>query len=114
MFLAVVAEETMVNQFLGDTMKITEKTRCWICHRSSKELKNAIETYWKSGYLGKDMDLDACFELMNLRAIGSKEKTRIPVCVICSQLILQYVLAYLRDNLEVTVKTKDPKVSINL
>lgn len=95
-------------------MRITEKTKCWICRRNSKELKKVIEAYWESGELGKDMDLDACFEIVNVEKICSKEKMQIPVCIMCSQLILQYVLRYLKDNLEVVVKTEQPKVSINL
>lgn len=94
--------------------RITEKTKCWICGRNSKELKKIIEAYWESGELGKDMDLDACFEIISIEKICSKEKMQIPVCHICSQLILRYVLEYLKANLEVVVKTEQPKVSINL
>lgn len=96
-------------------MKITDKTCCWICGRSSKELKNAVEAYWESGELGKDVGLDACFEIFNITELASgRGKMPIPVCRICIQLILQPVLAYLKDNLEVNVKTIDPEVSINL
>jgi len=95
-------------------MKITEKTKCWICGRNSEELKNAIEAYWESGELGKDMGLDACFEIVSIEKFCSKEKMQIPICAICSQLILQYVIDYIKENLEVIVKTEQPKVSINL
>lgn len=95
------------------TIKISEKTKCWICGRNSKQLKKAIESYWQSGELGKDMDLDACFEIFNLEKF-SGYKMQIPICVICSQLVLQYVLEYLKDNLEVDIEIEKPKVSINV
>lgn len=95
------------------TMEITEKTKCWICGRNSKQLKKAIESYWESGELGKDMDIDACFEIFDLEK-PSGDKMRIPICIICSQSILQYILEYLKDNLEVAVEIEKPKVSINI
>jgi len=95
-------------------MRLTRKTKCWICGRSSEELKKTIEAYWESGELGKDMDLEACFEVIAIEKFASKEKIQIPVCIMCSQLILEHVLGYLKENLEVIVKTEQPKVSINI
>ena len=99
------------------TMKITEKTKCWICGRNSKQLKKTIESYWESGELGKDIDIDACFELFDLEK-PSGNKMQIPICIVCSLIcsksMLQYILEYLKDNLEVTVEIQKPKVSINI
>jgi len=99
---------------LGEAMQITEKTKCWICGRNPEELKNAIEAYWESGELRKDMSLDACFEIVSIEKFCSKKKMQIPVCIICLQVTLQYILDHLRDHLEVVVTTEQPRVSINL
>jgi len=81
-------------------MEITEKTRCWICRRNRRELKKAVEAYWKKEKLGKnlyielmrnDLYLDACFENISIKKRGSREKMQIPVCIICAELISQYV-----------------------
>jgi len=85
-------------------VKITEKTKCWICGRNSKELKNAIEAYWESGELGKDMGLDACFKIIDVEKLLSEEKISIPICTICYQLVLQYIRTYLRNNMEIAIK----------
>lgn len=100
--------------FWVKTVKITEKTRCWICGRNSKELKNVVEAYWQSGELGKDIGLDACFEIVSIKKTMSNERIRIPICAICSQLMLEYVIRYIKENLEVVVKVEQPKVSIKL
>lgn len=99
---------------MGDSMKISDKTCCWICGRNWKELKNVVEMYWESGEMTKDRGINAFFEIIDLEKMVSREKIQIPVCVICSQLMLQRILAYLRDNLEIVVKTENPKISINL
>ncbi|MEM3697895.1 MAG: hypothetical protein QXZ02_04150 [Candidatus Bathyarchaeia archaeon] len=95
-------------------MKISEKTRCWICGRNSRELKNTIEAYWENGELEKDMDVNACFEIVSIKKFYSEEQMKIPICTICSQLMLQYISVYLKENLEVVVKIEQPKVSISI
>jgi len=94
-------------------MKATEKTKCWICGRTATELKKTAEAFWESGEIGKDINLDACFEIVEIRKACSKQRMQIPVCIICSQVILEYVLVYLRNEMEVVVKMKQPKVSVN-
>jgi hypothetical protein len=74
-------------------------------------LKDVVEIYWESG---ENLGIDACFEIISIEKPASGKKMEIPVCQICSQMILQYPLDYLRDNLEVTVKAKDPEVKITL
>ncbi|MGB9756178.1 MAG: hypothetical protein ACPLVJ_00130 [Candidatus Bathyarchaeales archaeon] len=105
---------TLMDAFWVKTVKITEKTKCWICGRNSKELKNVIEAYWQSGELGKDMGLDACFEIVSIKKMMSNERIQIPICAICSQLMLEYVIRYIKENLEVVVKVEQPKVSTQL
>jgi hypothetical protein len=95
-------------------MKTTEKTTCWICGRNQTELKKATEAFWESGELGKDIRIDACFEIIKIRKACSKQRMRIPVCIICSQVILEYVLVHLRNEMETVVKMKQPEVSVNL
>jgi len=97
---------------MGDTVKITKKTRCWICGRNSEQLKNVIEAYWESGELGKNMNFDACFEIVSIEKFCSNEKMQIPICQICSALILQHVVGYLAEELEVTVEIPKPKVKV--
>lgn len=94
--------------------KLTPETKCWMCGRSSKELAKTVETYWKSGKLGEDMELDACFEIIDITTYNFKEKIHVPVCIICSKSLLQYTLTYLRDKLKIDVSLDKPKVSINL
>ncbi len=97
-----------------NAMKISEKTCCWICGRNPKELKNAVETYWESGEPTRNIAIDVGFDIIDLERFASEEKMQIPVCIICSQLVLQRVLAYLKENLEVTVRIEQPEASINL
>jgi len=98
-------------------VEITGKTKCWICGRNSTQLKKAVESYLESGELGKDIDIEACFTIVNIEK-PSGDKMQIPVCIICSltlfQSMLQHVLEYLKDNLEVTVEIEKPRVSISL
>lgn len=89
---------------MGEKMQISEKTRCWICDRNSRELKKIVETYWESGELGKDMGLDACFKIIDVEKVLSEEKIPIPICTICYQLVLQYIRTYLRNNMEITIE----------
>jgi len=85
-------------------MHLSEKTRCWICDRNSKELKKIAETYWESGELGKDMGLDACFKIIEVEKILSEEKIPIPICIMCYQLVLQHIRTYLRNNMKIAIK----------
>lgn len=103
-------------------MQPIENTKCWICGKVRKELEKTVREYWQNEKLNKnlyielmknDLYMDACFETIAIRKRGSKQKMQIPVCVICSLLIRQYVLECLRHHLEVVVKTKQPDASIN-
>lgn len=85
-------------------MQISEKTRCWICDRNAKELKEAVETYWESGELKKDMDLGAYLKTVDLEKVLSRETMPIPICTICNQIMLQLLRDYLRENLKIAVK----------
>lgn len=94
-------------------MQQLENTKCWICGRSRKELENVVREYWKNEKLDKDLYielikgdlyLDACFETIDIRKRGSKEKMQISVCIICSMLMHQYVLECLKNNLKIVVK----------
>lgn len=92
-------------------MKITEKTKCWICGRNAEELKRKTEEYWQSGELGKDMDLDACFpDIVEVKKFAEKEKIEVPVCVICQEIITGIVLRELRDRLKLKIQATKPKI----
>ena len=70
-------------------MEITEETRCWLCKRNVEELREFVEHWWASGSL-EDMGLDACFEVIEVKA-PSGQPIEVPLCIVCGGLILGFL-----------------------